>query len=73
MNMFLWIKYFTDVLFEEYNALLIMVIIFARDSIFVLKHHDLKHIGKERVYLGLQLWCHTPSPREVKAGTYGRN
>lgn len=51
-------KYFIDILFivfQELNTLLSMVIVFVRDSISVLKHHDLKQLGKNRIYLSLQL------------------
>lgn len=55
---FLWIKFFIDILFVVFqflNALLSMVIVFVRESISVLKRHDLKQLGKEMIYLGLQL------------------
>lgn len=40
-----------------------------RVSIDVLKHHDLKQFGKDRVYSIVQLSGYMPSLRRVRAGT----
>jgi hypothetical protein len=39
----------------------------------MIKYHDQKQFGEERVAFSLQLLGHSASPREVKAGTKGRN
>ena len=33
----------------------------------VIKHHDQKQLGEEKVYFSLQLPCHAPSLRKVRA------
>jgi len=39
----------------------------------MIKHHDQKQLGEEVVCFSLQFSSHTPSLREVRAGTQGRN
>jgi hypothetical protein len=44
-----------------------------RVSIAVVKHHDQKQSGEERVYSISQLSGNTPSLREARVGTQGRD
>jgi hypothetical protein len=45
---------------------------YLRAAIGVVKHHNQKQVGKKRVSFSLQLSGHTPSMREVRAGTQGK-
>lgn len=42
-------------------------------SVTVIKYHDQSLLGEKRVYLSVQLSCHTASLREARTWTKGRN
>ena len=48
-----------------------MVIVLVGVSLAVIKHHDPKPLGEERVYFILQF--RVPSLNEVRVGTRGKN
>lgn len=50
-----------------------MLVIIDRIPIVVIKLHNQKHFGEERVYFSSVLSGHRPSLREVRARSQGRN
>ena len=58
-----------DWVFKE----IVLISVFIKVYIAMIKHHNQKRFEQDSVYFTLQFSGHTPSLREIRAGTQGRN